>query len=473
MKYLITLLVGLVFLTACSDRGYGEQDISTVPSVISSSKMSLLSTTPAKNIAQSSYINIEFSSFIDIDSLTSTNVTLKRTDSKKSIELELSAIDNHLYVKPLVSLIKTQSYTLEIDSSVKDMMGNSLSSDFSQEFLCKEKFWKKVEVGETHSMAQSIDGDLYVWGNNSYKQLLTGNDTSHSIPLPIANSQNTQSFSAGTLTSTLIQENSTMLSVGKNAFIGNENEKFIDISVGYNHSAAIKADGTLWSWGKNSDGQLGNQGIVEQDEPAQEYSQSSEWSRVSAGKEYSIALKTDNTLWGWGNNKYSQIGNAKYKERRQPTQEDTKATDWATISAGANHSVAIKIDGTLWSVGINDSGELGDASNDSNSSFTQEDTNSTDWSSVSAGFNHTAAIKANGELWLWGNNYYGQLGDGTTTNKNRPTQITGSWMSVSCGKYFTIAIKSDGTLWAWGYNAYDQLGLGEDLDDKNIPTEVK
>ncbi|MEA3372038.1 MAG: Ig-like domain-containing protein [Campylobacterota bacterium] len=474
MKYLTVLLITILFLTGCEDRGYGAQEIENVPSIVSDKDMSILDITPDTNISKSSYINIKFSSFVDLSSLTSQNITLKKKSSDTYIDLfEIDTFNNYLYIKPNSNLEESEIYILEIKSSIKDIMGNSLNADYSKELLCKSNFWKKVEAGQTHSMAESIDGDIYVWGSNSYKELFLDNNIGYSIPLGIINTKDTKEFSAGSSDSALIDKDEILVSVGKNSLQDSDTKGFFKLSVGYNHTASIKADGTLWSWGKNSSGQLGNLGILTSYEQTQEYTKSDKWTSISAGDKFTIALKEDKTMWGWGNNEYGQIGNSAYNERRKPVQEDSNATDWIFVSAGADHSCAIKSNGTLWSWGLNLSGQLGNANNTSSRVAVQEDTNSTNWVSVSTGLNHTVALKSNGELWTWGSDYYGQLGNGESNeNKNSPTQIDGTWSSVSAGGDFTIAIKTDGTLWAWGYNANRELGLGNDVDDKNEPTEI-
>ena len=181
---------------------------------------------------------------------------------------------------------------------------------------------------------------------------------------------------------------------------------------------------------------------------------------VTAGQTSSIAIKVDGTLWAWGNNSYGQLGDGTTEVKNKPNQIDT-ATGWASVSSGAFHTIAIKTDGTLWAWGGNTDGQLGDGTNVSKNTPTKIGT-ATNWASVSAGTYHTLAIKTDGTLWAWGSNEFGHLGDGTSRAKNAPIQIgrDTNWVSVSAGSYHTLAIKSDGTLWAWGRNEFGQLGDG-------------
>src|SRR3989338_5085700 len=147
-------------------------------------------------------------------------------------------------------------------------------------------------------------------------------------------------------------------------------------------------------------------------------------------------------------------------------------TNWSSVSAGYYHTIAIKTDWTLWAWGFNNYGQLGDGTTTNRSSPTQIGSG-TNWSSVSAGGYHTVAIKTDGTLWVWGNNGNGKLGDGTTTDRYSPVQIGSgtNWSSVSTGGHHTIAIKTDGTLWAWGYNVYGGLGDGT-TTDRTTPTQI-
>ncbi len=196
---------------------------------------------------------------------------------------------------------------------------------------------------------------------------------------------------------------------------------------------------------------------------------------MGAGSWYSTAIKSDGTLWAWGDNEYGQLGNGTTTGSSIPIQESTTSSDWSSVGAGEYHIAAIKSDGTLWAWGFNLDGELGNGTNTDSSVPVQEHTASSDWSSVSAGSGHTAAVKSDATLWAWGYNFFGQLGNGTNTDSNVPVQestASSDWSSVNAGDEFTTAIKSDGgTLWAWGANYYGQLGNGTNTDS-SVPVQV-
>ena len=477
MRYLTGILLLLLVLTGCEDRGYGTQDISNVPSVTSTDSVTVIDSIPKNSakIAPRSFINVAFSSYIDSNSLRVSDVSLTDTNNSK-VEIELDTVRNYIYVRPQTSLTPDHNYTLQINTSVKDIFGNSLAKAYTLTFLCVSDFWQSVDAGETHSMALSKDGDIYVWGGNSLLQLIEKEEELHvDIPLPLPNTNGAIDYSAGSLSSILITGEGEFLSGGKNALNDYSEQGFIQVSVGGDHIVTLKDDGTLFSWGSNNNGQLGNFGIVDRAEPVQEYSEDTNWTDVSAGADFTIALKEDGTLWGWGDNEFGQLGRLLFDAIPLAVQEETNATDWKYLSAGSDHSVAIKTDGTLWGWGRNDSGQLGNNNKLTSSVATQENSDS-NWTAVSAGFNHTVAIKMDGTLWSWGANGFGQLGDDSTTESNIPLQENTHstlWIDVSAGKYFTIATKSDGTLWAWGTNLNRQLGLGESVYATNVPMEVK
>ena len=233
------------------------------------------------------------------------------------------------------------------------------------------------------------------------------------------------------------------------------------VSVGYLQSAAIKTDGTLWTWGRNSNGQLGDNTTVDKSSPVQTITGGS-WSAVSCGYEFITAIKPDGTLWTWGRNNNGQLGDNTTVDKSSPVQTIAGGTNWSSMATGRFTAAAIKTDGTLWLWGAGLYGKLGDNTSDAKSSPVQTVAGGTNWLQVStsAQFN-TSAVKTDGTLWSWGYNGFGALGDNTTVDKSSPVQtITGgtNWSQVSCGLHYSAAVKSDGTLWAWGANTGGKLG---------------
>ena len=196
------------------------------------------------------------------------------------------------------------------------------------------------------------------------------------------------------------------------------------------------------------------------------------FSAVSAGDTFSMAIKTDGSLWTWGYNTRGQLGNGKTDPAKMANPVPRRIMyDVTAVSAGYEYALAIKTDGSLWAWGKNDNGQLGDGtSTNRNAPVKIMD----GVSSVSAGYGHTMAIKTDGSLWTWGDNSDGALGDGTTTGRSSPVKIMDGVKSISAGTLSGMAIKTDDSLWVWGHNHSWQLGDWPGISRWNPnPTPVK
>ena len=325
---------------------------------------------------------------------------------------------------------------------------------------------------------------MYSWGSNNQGQLGTNNLTYRSSPVQV------------------------------------DNEEWTVISCAGNGVAAIKADGTLWTWGYNGKGQLGQNDRVTRSSPTQ-VGALMDWSNVSATMYGGacVALKTDGSLWTWGPNATGQLGQGDEVDRSSPTQVGGLLT-WAKVSGGTRAGAAIKTDNSLWIWGNNGNGQLGQGTTGApikspvqiagswssvalgdngehairttgalfawgfpgagqlgTNSYVQFESPvqigaSLDWSLISANGSGTrAALKTNGTLWGWGSNSNGQIGDNTTIQRSSPVQIgSDTWLTVSTG-YQKAAIKTNKTLWTWGGNGSGQLGLG-DTSPRSSPVQV-
>ncbi len=308
--------------------------------------------------------------------------------------------------------------------------------------------WKQVH-NTSHTAAIKTDGTLWVWGYNGNGQLGVN-------------------FTTGTS-----PERSTPITT----FAGGTNWK--QVSTGYLNTAAVKTDGTLWTWGDNQSAQLGTNNVILRSTPVTTFAGGNNWKQVSCGNNHTAAIKTDGSLWIWGENFRGQLGINTNVSRSTPVTTFAGGNNWKQVACGDEFTAAIKIDGTLWTWGFNQYGELGINENfasglfiDSRSTPVTTFAGGTNWKSVTcvayrfAGGSSTAAIKTDGSLWIWGSNASGKLGINTTTPGNISTPITTfaggtNWKQVSCSRFNTLAIKTDGTLWIWGANGLGRLGIND------------
>ncbi len=246
--------------------------------------------------------------------------------------------------------------------------------------------------------------------------------------------------------------------------IGTAND-WATVSAGAVHSLAVKTNGTLWAWGDGQFGALGNGAFNSATWTVTQLGTATNWLSVSAGNRFSLAIKTTGTLWSWGLNSTGQLGLNNVVNQNVPVQVGT-ATNWVRIDAGDQHSLAVDAAGFMWAWGNNASGQLGDGTNTTSLVPIQIGT-SNNWSLVSAGFNHSMALNTSNILYTFGNNTNGQLCDGTNTASNVPVPISFSssgavnlYIAISAGNSFSLAIKNDSTLWSGGFNTSGQLGLG-------------
>ena len=283
-----------------------------------------------------------------------------------------------------------------------------------------------IAQGSTHNLAIRADGTLWAWGTNVYSELGTDNNISQPSP-----------------TQTLLSS-------------------VVGVAAGSNYSLALTADGAVWAWGVNNQGQLGlggTGGNASYRTPTKVVGLTGV-KNVAAGLFTSYALRTDGTVWVWGNGELGQLGLGALNGTAAPTQVPN-LSNVVAISAGALHVLALRADGSVWAWGNNDSGQLGNGGTSNTFAPTQV-IGLSGVVSVSGGGYHSAAVASDGSLWTWGANYAGQLGDNTTTARSVATKLTTikDVQSVALGNGGTVALKTDGTVWTWGNNRYGQLGIG-------------
>jgi len=251
---------------------------------------------------------------------------------------------------------------------------------------------------------------------------------------------------------------------GENAFAGADES-----------SAIIRSDGALFTVGHNQDGQLG-QGDNTNRHSLRRVGSETNWTKIHANKnrrasaafrDFYIAIKSNGTLWSWGRNDFGQLGLGDTTNRTSPVQVGSDT--WTMISLGDAHALGIKSNGTLWAWGAN-GGRLGDGTETLRNAPVQIGSDN-NWSKIAAGSTHGLAIKSNGTLWGWGDNTSGK--NGTGASRLSPIQIGSdtNWVDVDCGFNHSVARKSNGTLWSWGQGANGALGQ-VNTTDRSSPTQI-
>ncbi len=293
----------------------------------------------------------------------------------------------------------------------------------------------EVEAGREHSIALRSDGTVWTWGFNEMGQLGDGTVVNRTSPVQV-----------GGLSGV------------------------VDIAGGHYHSLALLADGTVRGWGYNSFGQLGNGATTSAQRTPVVVSPLSGVVAIAGGRDMSYALRSDGTVWGWGLNTTGQVGDGTTTMRTRPVQVGS-LTGITAISGGRDHGLAVRSDGTVWAWGDNTQGQVGDGSLTNRLAPVQV-TGLTGAVEVAAGAYHSIARLATGTLRAWGQNSNGQLGDGTTTRRTTSVAVPGvtGATAIAAGRQHSVAVVTNGALRAWGSNAVGQLGDGTTTDRTSAVT---
>ena len=343
-----------------------------------------------------------------------------------------------------------------------------------------------ISGGRDHVVVLKSDGTVWTWGDNSFGQLGDGTKIGRSTPAQVQDLTDVIAVAAGRTVTMALKSDGTVWTWGINssgelgdgtyvdrAFPGQVTEltDIVTIAADWSTCIALRNDGTVWTWGDNTkfgmigdgDGTTANRSL-----PVQVIGLNNIVA-VSAKRAHALALKSDGTIWAWGNNQHGQLGNGTDTGESQipiptptPVQVSGFTDPHATISAGYWHSMAMKDDGTVWTWGHNDVGELCDGT-EINRSLPGKAEGITDVLSLKGGEDYTMFLKRDGTLWMCGNNSIGQLGiEEPKAVITRPVQVTGlsDVIGITSGRYFQIALKQDGTLWTWGFNDKKQLWDG-------------
>jgi cysteine-rich repeat protein len=229
---------------------------------------------------------------------------------------------------------------------------------------------------------------------------------------------------------------------------------FVEVAVGGQSTCALRSDSSLWCWGNNSSGQLRLSNTSNRLTPVAVAGTA--WDQVACGQTHACAVRADGSLSCWGNNGSGQLGATTGADTGE--QVEVTGGPWQSVAAGMYQTCAIKQDSTLWCWGDNTNGQLGTGNTEPSPSPAQ--VAGQGWSQVSATFLHTCAVKQDGTLWCWGINANLEIGDPLVAFSMTPGQVgkDTDWLQVTTGYYHSCAIKKDGTLWCWGGNTAGQLG---------------
>lgn len=341
-------------------------------------------------------------------------------------------VANAQAVQPMVAAGYGHTVVLKSDGSVLACGNNSvgqlgaglLASKYVPTTLWAASDMQAVAAGSLHSLALKSDGSLWAWGANNEGQLGDGTIAQRSTPVKV-----------------------------------NTVNQAISVAAGDAHNLALRADGMLWAWGRNLFGQLGNGSTNNSVTPIL-VGNINDVSAVAAGSEFSVALKRDGTVWTWGYNEFGQLGNGGTTSSTIP-QQVPGLTDVVAVAAGGANVLALKRDGTVWGWGKKQdnapySGTVG-------SSKPLQIAGLSGIVQLAVGAAHSMALQRDGTVWVWGWNF-GGLGNASTlyATVEQPTRLNAlSGVShIAAGAYFSLVVTNDNSLWVWGQNFSGQLANG-------------
>jgi alpha-tubulin suppressor-like RCC1 family protein len=348
--------------------------------------------------------------------------------------LSSSTASSVTYFAPSSSLAKVVQITA---SSVQDPTKQQTI------FLGLHPNQPTIAAGGFHALAIKPDGTLLSWGNNGYGQL--GNNPTilfnEFVPIAVVNATD-----------------------------------IVGVAAGHVHSLALKADGTVLAWGNDAGGQLGDNATIEDKAAPVVVSGANQIIAIAAGYYYSLALKSDGTMLAWGNNSRGQLGDSAIKADKPTPVAVSGASDIVAIAAGAEHSLALKADGTMLAWGLDVDGQLGDNAQLIDQSLPVPVANATGIVSIAAGYNHSLALTSSGNVLAWGSDFGGQLGDNIAkVNKSTTVSVTGTnqIVAIAAGHFHSLALTSSGTMLAWGSDTFGELGDGNQVNPQGLPVTVE
>jgi alpha-tubulin suppressor-like RCC1 family protein len=308
--------------------------------------------------------------------------------------------------------------------------------------------WRTVSAGNTFTCAIRTTGRLYCWGSNEHGQAGSNPDTNPPTP--------TQVTGGGV--------------------------DWTAVSTGEDHACGIRRPGRLYCWGKDDRGQVGDgaaDGGADQVAPVR-IGTASDWKAVSAGTNHTCGRRGAGRLWCWGSDEHSQLGNGVTDvDRPAPSAVAGGITDWRSFSAGGAHTCAVRANRRAYCWGLDASGQIGDAGTATNRPTPRLVAGgATNWTSVSLGSSHTCGLQSTGQLYCWGWDQDGQLGNGggvLDPDRDIPVPVIGGavWSSFDAGFSNTCARRRTGRLFCWGTGALGQNGNGSGGASSQVYTPME
>jgi alpha-tubulin suppressor-like RCC1 family protein len=315
-----------------------------------------------------------------------------------------------------------------------------------------------LAAGGLHSLALRADGTVWAWGGNTHGQLGTGSSRGSVVPVPVAALHDIVAIAAGPL-----------------------------------HSLALQRGGSVWAWGANFAGELGRGDRCTDATPTACFHGAPHRVdglggviAVAAGGLHSLALRANGTVWAWGSNRNGQVG---LGTPCAPTDRACASTTpvqvpglprVVAIAGGGEHSLALTASGTVWAWGANGSGQLGRAPGTTPACsagfctpLPARVSGLSHIVAIAAGDDHSLALDAMGRVWAWGGNAAGQLGSGSTVPTGSPIQVgLPPVVAIAGGLRSSEALTAQGTVWTWGWNGFGQLGIGT-TSTSLVPVRVR
>lgn len=296
--------------------------------------------------------------------------------------------------------------------------------------------WTQFAAGEQHSLGVRPNGTLWAWGFNYAGLLGINADITASRSSPVS-------------------------------VLGGFTD-WISVGAGRYHSLGIRSSGGMWAWGNGNSGKLGNNSTVTASSPVSVVGGFTDWIMVEAADQHTVAIRSNGTAWSWGSSSTGQVGSGVFAYISSPVSVLGGFTDWIHVSCGREHTVGVRRAGSMWAWGNGNYGQQGSNNVTAVTSPVSVVGGFTDWI-LSASWRYgSAGLRSNGTIWTWGRGTVGQLGDNQTlVLRSSPVSIVGGftdWVFVNSGREHLAAIRAGGSLWAWGRNSNQQLGNASSLD---------